>query len=146
MLKVLLLEIKSAAEQAKERGKVAMDEPRRTDFETRYDHLIINGLAANPLPPETLVKQRRRKKRSKAKNLLDLPQGHKREVLALMDDFKVPFDNNLAERDLRMVKAFHSTLRSLNRKPSYQDEQLRAIYIGGCPRPRPLLCNAHRGG
>jgi transposase len=71
--------------------------------ERRNEELLATGLAANP-PPERRVGQRGRVKQSPARNLLERLCFGQREVLAFLDDFTIPFDNNQAEQDLRMLK------------------------------------------
>jgi transposase len=99
----LLLDIKAEVEAALPK-QMSLPPERLAHFEQRYDQLIAQGLAANPPPTVPPPKKRGRKKQSPPKNLLDRLQQHKLQVLAFMYDFGVPFDNNLAERDVRMVK------------------------------------------
>ncbi len=104
-LSILLCDLKQQVDDAKARAQKTLDADLVQWFEERYQALIQAGLAANPLPellPDA-VKPRGRPKQSPAKNLLDRLQ-HQDHVLAFMYDFRVPFDNNQAERDLRMMK------------------------------------------
>jgi transposase len=98
----LLLQVKQAVEEAQTAGRTSLGAEQLAAFEQRYAEWIGLGCLANPPPPPT--GRPGRVKQSPARNLLDRLQKQQAAVLAYMYDFKVPFDNNLAERDLRMVK------------------------------------------
>ena len=74
-------------------------------FEAIHESILAEGYAENPVrskPPGP--KKRGRVKQSKARNLLERLDEYQSEVLAFMYDFNIPFDNNLAERDVRAAK------------------------------------------
>ena len=100
----LIVEIKTAVDQAKEKLKTKLSPKTIKDFSARYDALLKQGFRKNPPPNVETPAKRGRPKQSLAKNLLDHLSDHKEAVLAFMVDFNVPFDNNQAERDIRMMK------------------------------------------
>lgn len=102
-MKDLLREIKGRVETAQAARAEGLDAATHEAFTTRYQALLTAGLTANPAAA-ALPGQRGRRKQSKARNLLLRLQQREAEVLRFMTDFRVPFDNNLAERDLRMMK------------------------------------------
>lgn len=77
----------------------------RDDWAARYFEILATGYAAQPPPPApTPGKRTGKPKQSPAKNLLDALLLRAEQVLALLDDLRIPFTNNQAERDLRWAK------------------------------------------
>ena len=102
----LLLAIKAAV-AATPAPAMRLSPPELERFKKRYDAVVQSGFDANPAPVSTSegeVKKRGRPKQPPPVNLLIRLRDFKGGVLAFMSDFRVPFDNNQGERDVRMVK------------------------------------------
>lgn len=100
----LLLNMKEAVVEHKDRNTVPSP-AELSLWHRQYRALIRKGRAANPpsiAPP--IHRKRGRKKQTKPQNLLDRLEKHEPFVLAFLHDFRIPFTNNLAEQDIRMIK------------------------------------------
>ena len=91
-------------DQAKARGQEHLAAATVKKIEQRYTKVVLAGMRVNPPPQLTTERRRGRKKKSKARNLVERLWTHRQEVLRFVHDFRVPFTNNLAENDLRMMK------------------------------------------
>jgi transposase len=99
-----------AVNLARERG--SPPKPRLIAlFKSRYDAFVAEGLAFHeaqaPLRPDDAPqgqKRRGRKARRTGHNLLLRLASRREDVLRFLDDPNVPFTNNQAERDGRMMK------------------------------------------
>jgi transposase len=96
-----LLEVKERKERTEGKG---FDTGTIKEYENRYRRIVAAGMRANPPPVDDGKKKRGRKKKSDALNLLERLKRYEEATLAFMYDFAVPFDNNLGERDIRMMK------------------------------------------
>jgi transposase len=99
----LLLKMKAAKERAIAQGKSALSHPTLSRYRRLYDEIVQKGLKANPFKPPP-KKKKGRIKRTKPRNLIERLRDYADDILRFFYDFKVPFDNNFSERDIRMMK------------------------------------------
>ncbi len=152
-LKVLLLSMKQAV------GTQGLSAEQRFDFEVRFQDLVEQGLVLNPerLRIAASIGKRGRVGQGFTRSLLIRLRTHQTSWLRFLSDPRVPFDNNLAERDVRMVKVkekvcggsrgkgavwfarirgYVSTLRKQGQDVFYAFEQL---FIGNVVLPASLV-------
>jgi transposase len=106
LLKDIWKDVKATQSSSHSDHLAHLDAEKLRTYEARYDEILEEGFRANPPPveDEQQPKKRGRRKQSPPKNLLDRLQKYTSEVLRFMYDFRVPFDNNQGERDIRMAK------------------------------------------
>jgi len=102
----MLREANLAVHKAREAGATALASDQRAAFVDRYWAAVRRGLAFHRALPklETKANPRGRTKQRPGHNLLERLKTFKTETLRFLTDFDVPFTNNLAEQDLRMMK------------------------------------------
>jgi len=102
----MLREANLAVHKAREAGATALASDERAAFVDRYWAAVRRGLAFHRALPklETKANPRGRTKQRPGHNLLERLKTFKTETLRFLTDFDVPFTNNLAEQDLRMMK------------------------------------------
>jgi transposase len=100
-----LLAAKQLVDEAKDAGETELPADCLDQIHQLYAAIVAFGLAENPLPDmHPPPGKRGRRKKSTARNLVERFDTHRAAVLRFIHDFNVPFDNNLAERDIRMMK------------------------------------------
>lgn len=88
---------------ARNTGNTHLADPPRDRIVTLFEYIVAQAARQNP-PAQRQPGQRGRLAQSPARNLIDRLLHHQDAYLRFLTDFRVPFDNNLAERDLRMTK------------------------------------------
>jgi transposase len=88
---------------AQARGDTHLSDHPRDWTVALFEQIVLRADRHNP-PAQRRPGQRGRVAQSPARNLIDRLLQHQDAYLRFLTDFRVPFDNNLAERDLRMSK------------------------------------------
>lgn len=102
-LKRFLQTMQAAVTRARTAGRAELAPAALRRYTARYGELVHAGLRANP-PAAKAPSTPGPAKRSPGGKLALRLEAQPEAVLRFLHDFRVPFDNNQAERDLRMVK------------------------------------------
>ena len=96
-MKDLLCEMNRERKRLAGMGGVSFPEETLYDYEKRYMDLITSGRRENKQPGRRFAKK-------EEKALLNRLEKYMHNHLLFLHDFRVPFDDNMSERDLRKVK------------------------------------------
>ena len=119
--KTLLRSMKKAKEKVARKGKSELSYYYLHKFDQEYDVIMKLADSECPDPSVNAPKKRGRKKKGKERALIERLMLLKDSVCLFIHDFKVPFDNNQAERDLRAVKAKKSISGCFRSEAGAQD-------------------------
>lgn len=100
----LLIEIHRRVESLKAQGFTGMPEEEMKTWHEQYHGILSGGIVEDAQKSPQVLNKKGEPKKSKPLQLLLKLQQYDIETLAFMYDFEVPFDNNLAERNIRMQK------------------------------------------
>jgi transposase len=109
----LLLAMKAATDQARAQGLASLHALEVADWQAQFVAIVTQADATTPYaqaPPG----HKGRVKQTAARNLLDRLLTDQEAVLTFLHRLVIPFDNNQAERDVRMVTRPAKSLRLLS--------------------------------
>jgi transposase len=125
-MKDLLLDAKMLRDRENQRmpgQRKVIGRQTRDRIQERYADIVLEGFSKNP-EPEPVPGKRGKQARGKALNLLIRFENCYEEIMGFFEYDGVPFDNNLAERDLRMMKTrekISGTFRSIEHTKAFCD-------------------------
>lgn len=125
----LLLEMKHQKEAALAEGKDSLPPKELVRLKGIYDVYLALAYQENPEPVRKPGK-RGKPKRGKILALIGRFRDYKDCICRFIDDFTVPFDNNQAERDVRMVKIKGKVSGCLRTQTGAEDYLDIMSYIG----------------
>lgn len=99
----LLRDLHVTVQRTRASGEDWLDPGELAGYRAAYEQIITLGQRQNPAPTIKIGK-RGVIRQTPARNLLVRLDRDREHVLRFAHDFRVPFDNNQAERDIRMIK------------------------------------------
>jgi transposase len=99
-----LLQTKKRVEDHYYEAGIPLTDKELKRLYNKYKKIIINGRSECPRAERTNNHKKGRKKETDARNLLNRLREFGGATLAFMFNPQIPFDNNQAERDIRMTK------------------------------------------
>ena len=133
--KDLILSMKKVRDKAAEQGKTELSYYHLHKFDKQYDEIIRKAYEENPIPITT-EKKRGKKKKGKVASLISRLDIYKESVCLFAKNLCVPFDNNQAERDIRMVKVKTKVSGCFRSMQGAQDYLTIMSYVGTAKKHR----------